>query len=162
MAFEIAEGGDLYELRGEMSAAEVRSLMRQLAGAVKYLHDVGVWHRDIKSANTLCGRNRAGAGSQDLRLRTRRGAACANDTDRETRGDDQRTRTDGDRGGRRIRARRPKKHRRSFSGSSRGSFGSGGVLASGSRCVGFARVTSFARADMLTSVVATPVIARRR
>ena len=64
MAFEIADGGDLFELRGEMSAAEVRSLMRQLAGAVKYLHDVGVWHRDIKSANTLCGRNRAGAGSR--------------------------------------------------------------------------------------------------
>ena len=34
MAFEIAEGGDLYEMRGEMTAREVRSLMRQLTSAV--------------------------------------------------------------------------------------------------------------------------------
>ena len=160
MAFEIADGGDLFELRGEMSAAEVRSLMRQLAGAVKYLHDVGVWHRDIKSANTLCGRNRAGgrvAKICDFGLA--RGAASANDTDRETRGDDKSDADERMATGEEdeFRARRPKKHRRSFSGSSRGSFGSGGVLASGSRSVvGFARVTSFARADMLTSVVATP------
>ena len=60
MAFELAEGGDLYEMRGEMSATEVRSLMYQLTSAVKYLHDAGVWHRDIKSANTLCGRNKVG------------------------------------------------------------------------------------------------------
>jgi mitogen-activated protein kinase 1/3 len=60
MAFELAEGGDLYEMRGEMGAAEVRSLMHQLASAIQYLHDAGVWHRDIKSANTLCGRNRMG------------------------------------------------------------------------------------------------------
>ena len=53
-------GGDLYEMRGEMGAAEVRSLLYQLTSAVKYLHDAGVWHRDIKSANTLCGRNRLG------------------------------------------------------------------------------------------------------
>lgn len=60
MAFEYATGGDMYGLRGDMSADEVRSLMHQLASAVKYLHDVGVWHRDIKSANILCGRNRLG------------------------------------------------------------------------------------------------------
>jgi mitogen-activated protein kinase 1/3 len=60
MAFEIAEGGDLYEMRGEMTAIEVRSLMRQLTSAVLYLHAEGVWHRDIKSANTLCGQTRVG------------------------------------------------------------------------------------------------------
>jgi serine/threonine protein kinase len=60
MAFEIAEGGDLYEMRGEMTAREVRSLMRQLTSAVLYLHAEGVWHRDIKSANTLCGQTRVG------------------------------------------------------------------------------------------------------
>ena len=60
MAFEIAEGGDLYEMRGEMTAREVRSLMRQLTSAVLYLHNAGVWHRDIKSANTLCGETRVG------------------------------------------------------------------------------------------------------
>jgi serine/threonine protein kinase len=38
----------------------VRNLMQQLTSAVKYLHDAGVWHRDIKSANTLCGRNQFG------------------------------------------------------------------------------------------------------
>ena len=56
MVFECAEGGDLYEIRGEMSSREVRSLMKQLTTAIKYMHDVGVWHRDIKSANLLCGR----------------------------------------------------------------------------------------------------------
>ena len=47
MAFEYATGGDLYGLRGDMSADEVRSLMHQLASAVKYLHDAGVWHRAV-------------------------------------------------------------------------------------------------------------------
>ena len=60
MAFEIAEGGDLYEMRGEMSSSEVRNLMKQLTSAVLYLHQEGVWHRDIKSANTLCGMSRLG------------------------------------------------------------------------------------------------------
>ena len=60
MVFECAEGGDLYEIRGEMSSREVRSLMKQLTTAIKYMHDVGVWHRDIKSANLLCGRARFG------------------------------------------------------------------------------------------------------
>ncbi len=36
-------------------AGEVRNLMKQLTSAIMYLHDEGVMHRDIKSANTLCG-----------------------------------------------------------------------------------------------------------
>ena len=165
MAFEIAaDGGDPFELRGEMSAAEVRSLMRQLAGAVKYLHDVGVWHRDIKSANTLCGRNRAGAGSRRFATSARRGAASANDTDRETRGDDksdadERMATgEEDEFARGVRKTSPK-----FLGSSRGSFGSGGVLASGSRSSSVSPASRPSRARTCSRASSPrPVIAHRR
>lgn len=60
LSFEYAEGGDIHALRGQLSAKEVRGLMQQLTEATRYLHSVGIWHRDIKSANTLLGKHRHG------------------------------------------------------------------------------------------------------
>lgn len=50
---EYADLGDLFNLRGQLSEEEARSIMWQLLGAIKYTHDLHVWHRDIKSANVL-------------------------------------------------------------------------------------------------------------
>ena len=60
LSFEYAEGGDIYALRGQLSEKEVRGLILQAVEATRYLHSVGIWHRDIKSANTLLGRHRHG------------------------------------------------------------------------------------------------------
>lgn len=60
LAFECAEGGDVFALRGQLSGKEVRGLVQQAAEATRYLHSVGIWHRDIKSANMLLGRHRYG------------------------------------------------------------------------------------------------------
>ena len=153
MAFEYATGGDLYGLRGDMSADEVRSLMHQLASAVKYLHDVGVWHRDIKSANILCGRNRlggrvvkvcdfglargaAGGGNGNLR---RNGASWTGDDPGHMAGGD----GDGDDDEVSFFGRsRKRRNRGSHSRSSSVSFANNGK--------------SFAEREMLTGVVATP------
>ena len=60
LSFEYAEGGDIFALRGQLSAKEVVGLMQQACEATRYLHSVGIWHRDIKSANTLLGKHRHG------------------------------------------------------------------------------------------------------
>ena len=60
LSFEYAEGGDVFALRGQLSGKEVRGLMQQAAEATRYLHGVGIWHRDIKSANMLLGKHRYG------------------------------------------------------------------------------------------------------
>ena len=60
LSFEYAEGGDVYGMRGQLSAQEVRGLMQQAAEGVRYCHSVGIMHRDIKSANTLLGKHRYG------------------------------------------------------------------------------------------------------
>ena len=173
MAFEIAEGGDLYEMRGEMTAIEVRSLMRQLTSAVLYLHNSGVWHRDIKSANTLCGQTRVGGRVVKIcDFGLARGAKAAEGSrGGYTRDDDARMsvndadpETDLARDAARE-ARRRKRHR----GSTSGGFGDDGFessfasLASSEDANGqsdgqsaMARASSFARRDMLTTVVATP------
>ena len=160
MAFEIAEGGDLYEMRGEMTAREVRSLMRQLTSAVLYLHKAGVWHRDIKSANTLCGETRVGgrvvkicdfglARGAKKAAPSRRGGSVNDDGEADLALDAARE------------VRRRKRHR--------GSFGGFGARTNGSSLASFASsedfdgqsdakssLASFARRDMLTTVVATP------
>jgi mitogen-activated protein kinase 1/3 len=147
--FEYATGGDLYGLRGDTSAEEVRSLMHQLSSAVKYLHDCGVWHRDIKSANILCGRNRLGG---------RVVKVCDFGLARGGRSESQRPRVndmswdgegDGDIGndddevsffGRRAKKRRNR----------------GSHSRSGSMSFAKSPAKSFAERDMLTGVVATP------
>ena len=160
MAFEIAEGGDLYEMRGEMTAREVRSLMRQLTSAVLYLHKAGVWHRDIKSANTLCGETRVGgrvvkicdfglARGAKKAAPSRRGGSVNDDGEADLALDAARE------------VRRRKRHR--------GSFGGFGARTNESSLASFASsedfdgqsdakssLASFARRDMLTTVVATP------
>jgi len=60
LSFEYAEGGDVHDLRGQLSANEVRGLMQQAAEGARYVHSVGLMHRDIKSANTLLGKHRFG------------------------------------------------------------------------------------------------------
>ncbi|KAI7839130.1 hypothetical protein COHA_007133 [Chlorella ohadii] len=53
IAMELAAGGDLFHLRGQMSADEVKGLMWQLLITIKYLHSQHVWHRDMKSQNVF-------------------------------------------------------------------------------------------------------------
>ncbi|PSC67989.1 Mitogen-activated kinase 14 isoform A [Micractinium conductrix] len=53
IAMELADGGDLFHLRGQMSADEVKSLMWQLLVTIRYLHSLHVWHRDMKSQNVF-------------------------------------------------------------------------------------------------------------
>lgn len=53
IAMELADGGDLFHTRGQMSADEVKSLMWQLLVTLKFLHSMHVWHRDMKSQNVF-------------------------------------------------------------------------------------------------------------
>ncbi|KAK9811255.1 hypothetical protein WJX72_000671 [[Myrmecia] bisecta] len=50
---EFADGGDIFNYRGQMAAEETKLLMWQMTHALKYLHSNDVWHRDLKSANVL-------------------------------------------------------------------------------------------------------------
>jgi serine/threonine protein kinase len=53
LALEHCAAGDLHALQGQMAPAMVQSLLSQLVAGVQYLHDLHVWHRDLKSANLL-------------------------------------------------------------------------------------------------------------
>lgn len=53
LVMEHCGGGDLHELRGQLTASQIRGLMHQLLSAVQYMHGLNVWHRDLKSANVL-------------------------------------------------------------------------------------------------------------
>ena len=53
IATEYAQGGDLFHMMGQLSGEEVVSIMWQLLHAVKYLHSMNVWHRDVKSQNAF-------------------------------------------------------------------------------------------------------------
>ncbi|XP_063300608.1 testis-specific serine/threonine-protein kinase 3 [Pelobates fuscus] len=56
MVMELANGGDIYEVihkSGAMSEDQARVLFQQLAEAIRYLHSIGVAHRDLKCENAL-------------------------------------------------------------------------------------------------------------
>jgi len=56
IAMEFLEGGDLLQFileKGCFSEASARRLFREIAGAVKYLHDRNIVHRDLKPENIL-------------------------------------------------------------------------------------------------------------
>ncbi|PNH12770.1 Serine/threonine-protein kinase BUR1 [Tetrabaena socialis] len=53
LAMEYCGGGDLFSMRGQLPEHEVRSLTWQLLSALRYLHGLNVWHRDIKTGNLL-------------------------------------------------------------------------------------------------------------
>jgi serine/threonine protein kinase len=53
LALEYCDGGDLHVLKGQLSASQIQSLMHQLLSGVSYMHNLNVWHRDLKSANVL-------------------------------------------------------------------------------------------------------------
>lgn len=50
---EFADRGDMYHFKGPLSPNDVKSLMWQLLLGIHYMHSCRVWHRDIKSENTL-------------------------------------------------------------------------------------------------------------
>ncbi|KDD74533.1 protein kinase, partial [Helicosporidium sp. ATCC 50920] len=64
---EFAEEGDLFSLRGQLSAEEVCELMWQLLQGVSYMHGMHVWHRDLKSQNIFVTRD-AVSGQRILRI----------------------------------------------------------------------------------------------
>ncbi|XP_033925035.1 testis-specific serine/threonine-protein kinase 3 [Melopsittacus undulatus] len=56
MVMELAEDGDLFDLlvqEGPLPEPRARALFRQLAEAVRYCHERGVAHRDLKCENAL-------------------------------------------------------------------------------------------------------------
>ena len=55
LALEYAENGTLFDYirLGGLTEGVARTLMKQMAGAIAYCHDQGIYHRDIKPENLL-------------------------------------------------------------------------------------------------------------
>ncbi|XP_062890815.1 testis-specific serine/threonine-protein kinase 3-like [Mobula hypostoma] len=56
IVMELAEGGDILEhirREGPLPESLAKTLFRQLAQAIRYCHDCGIAHRDLKCENTL-------------------------------------------------------------------------------------------------------------
>uniref|UniRef100_H3B9R4 non-specific serine/threonine protein kinase n=2 Tax=Latimeria chalumnae TaxID=7897 RepID=H3B9R4_LATCH len=58
LIMELAKGGDIFELivkTGPLPEEQAQALFQQLVKAIRYCHDRGVAHRDLKCENTLLG-----------------------------------------------------------------------------------------------------------
>jgi serine kinase len=57
---ELAEGGDILDLLkdGALTESRAKVLYKQIADALRYIHSMGVAHRDIKCENVLLNRQR--------------------------------------------------------------------------------------------------------
>jgi serine/threonine protein kinase len=62
IATEYAEGGDLYTLRGQLHEDHVASMMWDMVCGLRYLHRLGIWHRDVKSQNAFLFKEEGGGG----------------------------------------------------------------------------------------------------
>ena len=69
IATEYAEGGDLYSLKGQLSEAQVGAMVWDMLQGTRYLHSVGIWHRDIKSQNAFLFREEDGDGGLVWRVK---------------------------------------------------------------------------------------------
>jgi len=62
MVMDLLTGGELFERviqKGNFSEKEAADLIRQIAGALQYLHGIGVVHRDLKPENLIYATSRA-------------------------------------------------------------------------------------------------------
>jgi serine/threonine protein kinase len=67
LVMELAEGGEVFDhivKHGQYSERDASIVAKQIVEAVKYLHDHGVAHRDLKPQNLLCG----AGGPTDIRI----------------------------------------------------------------------------------------------
>lgn len=68
---ELCEGGNLLDhvtSNKSMPEEDVRGVMRQLLGAVRYMHDHSILHRDIKLENIVLVKKRDAATDKNRRL----------------------------------------------------------------------------------------------
>ena len=75
MVTELATGGDLLSLPGMLTHARVREILSDILQALRLLHSMSVWHRDIKSSNVLVSEGRVMVADFGLARSARHAAA---------------------------------------------------------------------------------------